>query len=230
MKVKVAYVAPFALAAGAHVSFARLAVVTVLPLAMADSSPLTAPLSSESTHSVPAEAAWNVTKAIASLSTSAYPNSDAANTCELSSLTVTVKSAAVGRSCTEFTVIATESATSAATVSLTVKVSTALLSLFSWLVHVTVAIAVLMLAVVPVNVMVLSEVPSPALKVNPFVVARENVALCVEATVIVSDEWSTSATVVPVIVPAVSSFTVRSLAVAENVGASLAALTSTVIT
>ena len=85
--------------------------------------------------------------------------------------------------------IATESATSGVpTVSLTVKVSTALLSLFSWLVHVTVAIAVLMLAVVPVNVMVLSEVPSPALKVNPFVVARENVALCVEATVIVSDE------------------------------------------
>ena len=57
VKVKVAYVAPFALAAGAHVSFARLAVVTVLPLAMADSPPLTAPLSSESTHSVPAEVA-----------------------------------------------------------------------------------------------------------------------------------------------------------------------------
>ena len=94
----------------------------------------------------------------------------------------------------------------------------------------TVAIAVLMSAVVPVNVMLLSDVPSPALNVKPLVVARENVALCVEATVIVSDEWSTSATVVPVIVPAVSSLTVRSLAVAENVGASLAALTPTVIT
>ena len=126
--------------------------------------------------------------------------------------------------------IATVSATFAATVSLTVKVSTASLLLFSWLVQVTVAIALLMLAVVPVNVMVLSLVPSPALKLRPVVVAKENVALCVEATVIVSDEWSMSATVVPVIVPAVSSLTVRSLAVAENVGASLAALTPTVIT
>ena len=124
----------------------------------------------------------------------------------------------------------TVSTTSAATVSLTVNDTAALLSLFSWLVHVTVAIAVLMSAVVPVNVMELSDVPSPELNVKPLVVARENVPLCVEATVIVSDEWSTSATVVPVIVPAVSSLTVRSLAVAENDGASLAALTVTVIT
>ena len=189
MKVKVAYVAPFALAAGAHVSFARLAVVTVLPLAMADSPPLTAPLSSESTHSVPADAAWNVTEAIASLSTSAYPNSEAVNTCELSSLTVTVKSAAVGRSCTEFTVIATESATSVPnSVSLTVKVSTALLSLFSWLVHVTVAIACVDVGGRSGECHGVVACSVPSAESQSVVVARENVALCVEATVIVSDE------------------------------------------
>ena len=110
------------------------------------------------------------------------------------------------------------------------KVSTALLLLLSWLVQVTVAIALLTLAVVPENVMVLSLVPSPALKLSPVVVAREKVALCDEATVIVSVEWSTSATVVPVTVVAVSSLTVTSLAVAENVGASFAALTVIVMT
>ena len=98
VKVKVAYVAPFAFAAGAQVSFARFPVVTVLPLAIAASAPFTVPLSSESTHSVPADAACRVAETIVSLSTSAYPNSEAAKTCELSSLTVTVKSAAVGRS------------------------------------------------------------------------------------------------------------------------------------
>ena len=98
MKVNVAYVAPLAFAAGAHVSLARLAKVTVSPFAIAASSPFTAPLESESTHSVPAEAAWRVAETIASPSTSVYPNSEATNTCELSSLTVTVKSAAVGRS------------------------------------------------------------------------------------------------------------------------------------
>ena len=236
MKVNVAYVAPLAFAAGAHVSLASAAVATVFPLAMADSPPFTTPSSAvpppfpSSTQRVPADAAWKVTKAIASSSTSVYPNSEAVKTWALSSFTVTVKSAAVGRSCTAFTVIATVSTTSPASPSLTVKESWALLLLLSWLVQVTVAIALLTLAVVPEKVMVLSLVPSPALKVSPVVVARENVALCVEATVIVSDESSMSATVVPVIVPAVSSLTVRSLAVAENVGASLAAVTLTVIT
>ena len=90
--------APLAFAAGAHVSFARLARVMVVPSATKFSSPSLAPLESESTHRSPADGAWRVAETIVSLSTSVYPNSDATNTCELSSLTVTVKSEAVGRS------------------------------------------------------------------------------------------------------------------------------------
>ena len=104
VKVKVAYVAPFAFAAGSHVNFARLAVVIVSPFETAASSPVISPSSAVpapaplSSQSVPADAACRVAETIVSLSTSAYPNSEAAKTCELSSLTVTVKSAAVGRS------------------------------------------------------------------------------------------------------------------------------------
>jgi len=162
-------------------------------------------------------------------STSAYPNSLAANVCATSSFVVTVKEVDVGASLTELTVIDIESVSDAPSSSVVTTVIVASASSLEALVQVNVAIALLMLVTVPPNVIVASAVPSPAAKVRLVVWAREKVPLEAVITTDVIDVSSTSAIEFPVIARAVSSLTAdgvpRVLA-----GASLTAANEVVIT
>ena len=162
---------------------------------------------------------------------SLYPQSEEAvqPTYATSSVTVAVSPADVGASFTALTVIVTESVALLSSPSLAIKVRAALLLLFAWLVQVIVAIAVLMFATEPENVIELSAVPSPAAKVRPLTLASVNVPLSVEEIIIESRVVSsTSAIVEPVIALATSSSVVTSAAEADHVGASLTAFTETV--
>ena len=162
---------------------------------------------------------------------SLYPQSEEAvqPTYATSSVTAAESPAEVGASLIALTVIDTWSVALSSSPSLAVKESTALLLLFAWLVQVMVAIAVLMFAMVPENVIELSAVPSPAAKVRPLTLASENVPLSVEVMVIESRlVSSTSAIVEPVIALATSSSVVTSAAEADHVGASLTAFTEIV--
>ena len=92
-----------------------------------------------------------------------------------------------------------------------------------------VAIAVLMLAIVPEKTIWLSAVPSPVEKVRPLTLASENVPLSVEVMVIESRlVSSTSAIVEPVIALATSSSVVTSADEAEEGGEAVTALTEIV--
>ena len=87
-----------------------------------------------------------------------------------------------------------------------------------------------MLVTVPENVMVASSVPSPVVKDRPETDARDIVPVLTATVTESIDESSTSEISVPVMSPAVSSLTVKSLAVPLNVGASFSAANEVVIT
>jgi len=92
-------------------------------------------------------------------STSAYPNSLAANVCAVSSFVVTVKEVDVGASLTELTVIDIESVSAPPSSSVVTIVIAALASSLEALVQVIVASAVLILVTVPPIVTVDAAVP-----------------------------------------------------------------------
>ena len=170
---------------------------------------------------------------IAEDSVSLYPQSvDAVHEAYAwSSVTVAVSPAEVGGSLTAATVIATVSVALSPSPSFAVSESTALALEFDALVQVIVAIAVLMLAIVPPNTIELSSVPSPEAKDRPEVDARVNVPLCVVDIVIESSEVSsTSAMTEPVMSTATSSLGATSAAVPLHVGTSFSADTVVVNT
>ena len=137
----------------------------------------------------------------------------------------------VGASLTALTVMATVSVALSPSPSLAVRDNTELVLSLAALVQVIVAIAVLMLATVPLKTIELSSVPSPVANVRPDVLARVKVPLLVDEIVIESREVSsTSAITAPVMAPAVSSLTVISPAVPDQVGTSFAAETEIVKT
>ena len=129
--------------------------------------------------------------------------------CVASSLGVADPPVVAGASLTEFTVIDITSVSDAPSSSVVTTVIVASASSFEALVHVMVAIAKLMLATVPPNVIVVSSVPSPELAANvrPVVWARLNVPLLAVIATDVIEVSSTSAIEFPVIALAVSSLT-----------------------
>ena len=88
------------------------------------------------------------------------------NVCVASSAIVAAPPEVAGASLTEFTVIDITSVSDALSSSVVTTVIVASASSFEALVHVSVAIALLMLVTVPLNVIVASSVPSPAAKVR----------------------------------------------------------------
>ena len=118
-----------------------------------------------------------------------------------------VSPAFAGASLTEFTVIDITSVSEPLSSSVVTTVIVASASSLASLVHVMVAIARLMLATVPPNVIVASSVPSPAEKVRSVVWARLKVPLLAVIATDVIEVSSTSAIEFPVIALAVSSLT-----------------------
>ena len=115
----------------------------------------------------------------------------------------------VGKSLTAFTVIDMTSVSDAPESSVVTTVMVASVLSSAALVQVRVAIAELMLATVPPNVIVASSVPSPELAANvrPVVWARLNVPLLAVIATEVIEVSSTSAIEFPVIALATSSLT-----------------------
>ena len=146
-----------------------------------------------------------------SLSTSEYPQSVAAVHDEYptSSDGAAVSPALAGASLTEFTVIDITSVSDPPSSSVVTTVMVASASSSAALVQVMVAMAKLMLATVPLNVIVVSSVPSPefAGNVRPVVCTRLNVPLLAVIDTDVIEVSSTSAIEFPVIALAVSSLT-----------------------